>query len=201
MRGVQVKLLAIAASVFLVACSSSRHGRHDGPDSPDGPGGKHEEEWHSPVGMLLRYDANHDGSVTRAEMEAGLKADFAAADTNHDGVLEPDEVRAVNEKRWSEDSAATSPLVDWNHVGVVDFNEFAATARSLFDQLDLDGNGVLSPQELNPRGVPGKPKGEQGDHGQQGGHRHGGGGRGGRGQGGQGGGQGGDQGGQDGPKQ
>ena len=69
-------------------------------------------------------------------MEAGLKADFAAADTNHDGVLELDEVRAVNDKRWSEDASASSPLVDWNHDGVVDFDEFAATARSLFDQMD-----------------------------------------------------------------
>ena len=46
--------------------------------------------------LLLRYDANHDGIVTREEMEAGLKADFAAADTNHDGCLDPSEVRIEN---------------------------------------------------------------------------------------------------------
>jgi Ca2+-binding EF-hand superfamily protein len=122
--------------------------------------------------MLLRY-VDHNGNVTRAAMEAGLKKDFDAADTNHDGMLEPDEMRAVNEKRWNEDQAATSPLVDWNHKGYVDFDDFAATARSLFDQLDTNGDGVLTPAELKPKGSgPGqgeKGGGEQRGHGGRGG--------------------------------
>jgi uncharacterized membrane protein YgcG len=184
MRKAPVKMLAVAAAVLLAGCGSHRLGPEGGPDGPGGPGGRHEEEWHPPVGMLLRYDANHDGSVTRSEMEAGLKVDFAADDTNHDGVLDPVEVRAVNERRWNEDASATSPLVDWNHDGVVDFNEFAATARSLFDQMDIDGNGVLSPAELKPKGSrQGPGQGDKGD-GQQGGHGGPGGGQGGGGQGG-----------------
>jgi hypothetical protein len=177
--------LAVLSLVLLTGCAGHRPGPEGG---PGGPGGRHEEEWHAPVQILLRFDANHDGSVTRAEMEAGLKADFAAADTNHDGVLELDEVRAVNDKRWSEDASAASPLVDWNHDGVVDFDEFAATARSLFDQMDADGNGVLSPGELKPKGSgPGqgeKGGGEQRGHGGRGGGGHGGHGGGGRGGGG-----------------
>jgi len=81
MRKTPVTVLAVAAAVLLAGCG----GR--GPGAEGGPGGRHEEEWHAPVQILLRYDANHDGSVTRAEMEAGLRADFAAADTNHDGVI------------------------------------------------------------------------------------------------------------------
>jgi uncharacterized membrane protein YgcG len=178
MRKVPEKMLAAAAAVLLAGCASHR---------PGPEGGRHEEEWHAPVQILLRFDANHDGSVTRAEMEAGLKADFVAADTNHDGVLEPDEVRAINDKRWSEDASASSPLVDWNHDGVVDFDEFAATARSLFDQMDTDGNGVLSPAELRPKGS-GPGQGEKGGGEQRGHGGRGGGGHGGRGGGGQGGG-------------
>jgi len=172
--------LAVLSLILLAGCASHR-------PRPDGD--RHEEEWHAPVQMLLRFDANHDGSVTRAEMEAGLRADFAAADTNHDGVLEPDEVWAVNEKRSSEDASAASPLVDWNNDGVVDFDEFAATARSLFDQLDADGNGVLSPAEMKTqRGGPGSGEKERGTQ-HRGGHGgRGGGGRGGGGRGGQGGG-------------
>ena len=174
------KIFAIAAAFLLVGCASHGRGRGEGSDGAAGPGSKHDEEWHSPVAMLLRY-VDKDGKVTRAELEAGLRKDFDAADTNHDGVLEMDEVRAVNEKRWKEDQAAASPLVDWNHDGVVDFSEFAATARSLFDQLDTNGDGVLSPQELNPRGTPqSKPKGQEGGP-DQGGHRR----RGGQDQGGQ----------------
>lgn len=111
--------------------------------------------YHPPVEILERYDSDHDGVVTRAEMEAGLKADFAAADANHDGRLDEDETRAVNEQRWSEGQSTTSTLVDWNHDGAVDFHEFAGTARSLFTELDRDGDGRLTPKELGKKPPPG----------------------------------------------
>ena len=53
--------------------------------------------------LLLHFDADHDGVVTREEMEAGLKADYAAADTNGDNCLGPAEVRAENERRLRRD--------------------------------------------------------------------------------------------------
>ena len=43
--------------------------------------------------LLLRYDADHDDIVTKEEMEAGLKADFEAADTNGDGCLDAAAIR------------------------------------------------------------------------------------------------------------
>jgi len=129
-------LICACAALTLAGCGS------DGPKRPAPP------QWHPPVGMLLRYDTNHDGTVTRAEMEAGVRADFARDDTNHDGHLDEDEVRVVNQQRWKEDASTASPLVDWNHDGYVDFDEFAATPRSLFAQLDTNGDGVLSPPEL-----------------------------------------------------
>ena len=134
--------------------------------------GGRRKEWHPPVEILLRY-ADKDGRVTRAAMEAGLRKDFDAADINHDGVLEPDEVRAVNQKRWNEDQSAASPLVDWNGDGVVDFDEFAATARSLFDEYDKNHDGVLTPDELHPKHAgPGKAasRSEHSGHGGTGGH-------------------------------
>jgi Ca2+-binding EF-hand superfamily protein len=131
-----------AAVVF--ALSSAVVGCSGGP-----PPQRHEDEWHAPVEILLRY-ADKDGKLTRAQLEAGLRKDFDAADLNHDGVLEPDEVRAVNQQRWTEDKSAISPLQDWNGDGVVDFGEFAANARPLFRQFDRNGDGVLTPDELRP---------------------------------------------------
>jgi hypothetical protein len=170
-NGFLAGLGVIVLSAFLAGCGGG----------PPRPQDRREEEWHPPSGMLLRY-AGPDGKVTRTGMEAGLRKDFDAADTNHDGVLEPDEMRAVNQQRWTEDQSAISPLVDWNNDGVIDFTEFAATARSLFKQLDRNGDGVLTPDELRPeRAGPNPPGGDQDqeDEGRRGGGRRGGGGRGG----------------------
>jgi Ca2+-binding EF-hand superfamily protein len=97
---------------------------------------------------LLRFGPDEDGLLARAKVVAVLKAEFAAADSNHDGVLDSDEVRAVNEQRWQKDGQKASLLMDWNRDGVVDFKEFATTDLSLFEQFDANGNGVLTAQEF-----------------------------------------------------
>ncbi len=119
--------------------------------------------------ILEAYDLNHDGSVTRAELEAGLRADFAKADADHDGKLNEAEIAPVNAQRWSSDASSASPLVDWNNDGFVDFSEFAGTARSLFTQVDADGDGVLTPAEMKPQriGPPAEPRREGGRRRQQ----------------------------------
>ena len=147
-------VLGMTLAFLPAACSGDRP-----PPEPR----EHTAAFHPPIDMLKRYDADHDGTLTRAELEAGIKADFAAADANHDGKLDEDETRAVNEQRWSEGQSTTSTLVDWNHDGVVDFNEFAGTARSLFEELDKDGDGRLSPKEMGQKPdaeLPAKPPGE-----------------------------------------
>lgn len=45
--------------------------------------------------MAEKADTNHDGTITRAEFDAAVKARFDAADTNHDGKLTPEERRAA----------------------------------------------------------------------------------------------------------
>ena len=107
-------------------------------------------EFHPPSTILEKYDLNHDGIVTRDEMEAGLRADFAKADAKRTGCLDADETRAVNEQRWAEDQSTASPLVDLKGLGCIDFEEFAATPRSLFDQMDVNGDGKLTQKELHP---------------------------------------------------
>jgi hypothetical protein len=156
-------LVACAAALFLAGCAERPH-HHFGEEPP-------RPEWRPQRNILLQYDANHDGTVTRAEMEAGLKADFDKIDINHNGCLSDDEVRAENDRRWKADASTYSPLIDWKHKGCIDFKEFAATARSLFDELDLNSDGKLTPQELNPRKRPsgqggGERRGEGGESGE-----------------------------------
>ena len=131
---------AVLLASILSACGS--HPRRAPGDQP--------APFHPPIELLQRYDTNHDGTITREELEAGLKADFDAADTNHDGRLDADEVAAVNAQRWNDYKSTATTIVDWNQDGYVDFNEFAAAPRSLFEQLDRDGDGKLSPKEWRP---------------------------------------------------
>jgi len=108
--------------------------------------------------LLLRFDANHDGVITRDEMEAGLKADFATADTNGDGCLSPAEVRAENERRLHRDGPQASPLVDWNLDGCVDLREFSTTAHSYFDLADRTKDGRVTQLELRGPSMPLAPR-------------------------------------------
>lgn len=106
------------------------------------------ESWHTGKMLIANFDLNNDGTVTREELEAGLRQAFRTADTNHDGVLEPDEVAAENERRIKFDESTAIPLIDWNEDGVVDFGEFAAGTRSEFERLDLNGDGKVTIDEF-----------------------------------------------------
>ena len=117
-----------------------------------GPAAPHETEFNPPRTILEHYDSNRDGTVTRTEMEQGLHAEFTAADVRHTGCLDEDEARLVNDKRWQSDQSTASPLVDFKGLGCIDFDEFAATPRSLFEQMDLNEDGKVDSDELHPHG-------------------------------------------------
>lgn len=148
-----------AAALVLSACADN-HPRKP-PEAP----------WHPASAMLMKYVTNKDGSLTRGQLEAGLHADFAAADKNHTGCLDADETRAINEQRLAEDQSVASPLFDFTGRGCIDFSQFANTPRSLFQAMDRDNNGVLTAKELNPYAAPGKADAD-GESGEHRGHHH-----------------------------
>ncbi len=100
------------------------------------------------TGPLARYDTNHDGTVTLAEMDAVLKADFNALDLDHDGQLNGSEISVENDRRAEADPSATL-LFDWKGRGFVDFAEFSAPMHTLFAQLDRNKDGVLTQREAD----------------------------------------------------
>ena len=145
MRVAPLILIATAATL-LASCGHRRPDRWN----PNGGPVRNENYHGGPNAIILHYDANHDGTVTRAELEAGLHADFDALDIRHTGCLDKDQIEAVNQKRVRADRATASPLMDWNGDGCVDFNEFAMMARSLFMTLDRNNDGQITPQEFHP---------------------------------------------------
>jgi hypothetical protein len=170
------KLLVLTLAVFLAGCGTTDTA-HKPRWSPNGA--PRDENWHSPAAALLKYDANHDGVLTKAELTAGLKSEFDAFDVKHNNCLGPDQVRAINQMRVQQDASQAIPLVDWNQDGCVDFHEYSGAALSLFDSMDTNGDGKLTAQELNggkPAGQGGQGQGGQGQGQGHHGHRGGGGG-------------------------
>jgi Ca2+-binding EF-hand superfamily protein len=112
-----------------------------------------------PIAAMKRYDANSDGVITREELLARLRAEFAAADTAKTGCLGEAQVAGINQQRIETDKSTATPLQDWNQDGCVNFQEFATAPVSLFDQFDRNGDGRITAQELDPRaagrGAPG----------------------------------------------
>jgi Ca2+-binding EF-hand superfamily protein len=100
------------------------------------------------TGPLARFDTNHDGTITLAEMDAVLKADFNALDLDHDGQLNGSEIAAENDRRAQADPSATL-LFDWKGSGFVDFTEFSAPMHTLFTQMDRNKDGVLTQREAD----------------------------------------------------
>jgi Ca2+-binding EF-hand superfamily protein len=108
------------------------------------------------IRLMLSFDGNSDGTVTRDEMDTALKRQFDAADTNHDGRIDLREMQVENDRRFRAFGTGASPLIDWNRDGQIDFDEFATTARSMFAELDKDHDGKLDMTELR---LPGPGRG------------------------------------------
>lgn len=120
------------------------------------------------LGLLLEYDSNQDQLLSGAEFETALQANFSDLDRNKDGSLDSLEVSAENDRRWRISGSSSTPLIDWNTDGFVDFAEFTSTLQSTFTQMDEDDDGNLSAEELaiietsrpRLRGTSGPPGGQ-----------------------------------------
>ncbi len=105
---------------------------------------------------LVRFDANGDGAVTRAELEQVLAADFKKEDVNGDEALDVAEMRALNDRIRTEKSS--SPVFDWNADGRLIYSEFASQWRTLFQRSDVNGDGTVDDEELQGRRRENKPR-------------------------------------------
>ena len=101
--------------------------------------------------------------VARADLVKALNANFAAADTNHDGFLSKAEVEASEAKALQQLQAARERQLraefnqlDTNHDGQLSFQEFVAVAGSvkanestdqILARLDKNHDGKISPDE------------------------------------------------------
>jgi hypothetical protein len=101
------------------------------------------------------YDRDANGVVPKAEMEEAIAAQYRKDDLNADGFLDATEVRAVNDRLMAD--PGSTPIIDWNADGKVIMGEYASQWRTLFDQADVDGDGVIDAEERAGRARHRKP--------------------------------------------
>ncbi len=137
-----LKLLVIPAAALLLATPVLA-----APGDPPAPAGERPARANAGI---MRYDANKDGVVDRAEWKAGQEARFKRLDTDGDGKLTEAELFArtpaigssvLPSDRQVERQSAYFQRVDANKDGVVTLEEFMAQAERNFARCDVDRNG------------------------------------------------------------
>jgi len=101
-----------------------------------GPGGDH----------FSRFDKDGDGKVAISELDERHKEFLAAADKDGDGYVTKDEMKAMHESFRAEHEARMFP--DGNNDGSVSRREFEDAARDRFNELDKNGDGLISKEEM-----------------------------------------------------
>ena len=107
-----------------------------------------------PGQMLEQVDANADGAVTMAEIDAHRADKFASADTNGDNLVSAAEFEAFSiaerERKQAERRARRFAKLDADGDGYVTADEHAAADKRmdrLFERVDTDGDGVITEAE------------------------------------------------------
>jgi Ca2+-binding EF-hand superfamily protein len=101
-------------------------------------------------------DLNRDGKLSPAEHAAGAKKMFDAMDRSKDGKVTAAEMDVAHQKMTgrtpSKDemsSAEKIKVVDRNGDGILTAEEHAAGAKMMFEKMDTNKDGFLSPAEVD----------------------------------------------------
>lgn len=123
---------------------------------------------------LAPFDLNKDGKITRAEVDEGAQAQFAKADSNGDGKLDPAEAKSWHEASRAAWKAAHPDMpsrsdkrdaardrhgprgdmfkrADWNLDGGLSFEEFVQPIRHAAVDADRNGSGSIAVEDLKKR--------------------------------------------------
>lgn len=99
-------------------------------------------------------EGSGDGGITAAKHVATAAKRFEMMDANKDGKVSVAEINASHGAEsivWANHPASPAEKIrslDRNRDGVLTVAEYTAGSQKMFDELDVDGNGVLTPSEM-----------------------------------------------------
>jgi len=107
-------------------------------------------------GILSVLDSNNDGQIQAAELkqmvQTSVQSAFAAADTNRDGQMSPSELNAAMAGAAKAVVQSSFQAADTDGNGQLSQAEYdkaiVQPANAIFHALDANGDGQISPQEL-----------------------------------------------------
>lgn len=104
----------------------------------------------SGAGLLDKADANGDGVVTRQEAIDARVAAFRRADRNGDGVLDDADAprRPAAASEFRQRTALLKKQFDLDGDGVVTLEEMRTAPTTAFDRADANKDGVLDKSEV-----------------------------------------------------
>ena len=96
-----------------------------------------------------RDDLNHDGKVTRAELDQALHQQFASASKS--GGMTKDQFEGMQHSRAETTSGRAFARLDSNHDGKLSLQEFAAYQQRTFERMDRNHDGTIGVDEMTSR--------------------------------------------------